>query len=212
MNIGLLSQLIRDLFERSGFVVDPNAEINVITTGVEWRLVDRKNTRVYTINHSSGTLAFDLVLNSFIEDYSWVKFVKLNGAIEYGTIVEFITARQTGGKYKDLTTGTPNFNWPDFKNRMDDVNDKSVVGSRSGDIMIFTDGRAGYLTVNDGDEDFGWHGGATAAESEVPMMFNIPGSVVKKGFLSDAIPSGTLANWQLSSILEDILIGLFNVE
>ena len=47
---------------------------------------------------------------------------------------------------------------------------------RSGDIIVITDGREGYLTLdNEADSFRGWHGGPTTSESNVPLMFSMPG-------------------------------------
>ena len=65
------------------------------------------------------------------------------------------------------------------------------------------DGPAGDLTVSEGDAFNGWHGGATASESFVPLMFNIASdAVLDKRFISSGIPAdGTLRSWRLAAIL-----------
>ncbi len=152
--------------------------------------------------------------SNFMADYRWVKFAPTdfsNGIIEYGTIDAFIYERQTNGKY-------PNFDWPEFEERIKEFNDKNLNGSRSGDIIVFTDGRHGYMSILDGDELNGWHGGATVSESYVPLMFNIAGDVViDKTFILDALntvkagngPNKKLRNWQLAAILKEIYKTLY---
>ncbi|MEM9325022.1 MAG: alkaline phosphatase family protein [Bacteroidota bacterium] len=148
--------------------------------------------------------------NSFMSDYQWVKSMPSNptGPIIYGTIQEFIDAR---------TKVNPDFDWPEFEARLDEYNDKNPKGSRSGDILLFTDGRMGYLAILDGDELNGWHGGATVSESYVPLMLNIPGDVVDDSFIDAAIdkvrqrrPNNKLRNWQLAEILEEVYDSLYD--
>jgi len=81
-------------------------------------------------------------------------------------------------------------------------------------------GEEGYLTVNSADGFNGWHGGPTRAESEVPLMVNMPGPAVRAanggnpafvpgGFteaVNDVLPEdGHLRNWHLSAILRQIV-------
>lgn len=142
--------------------------------------------------------------NSFLSDYQWVKSVPINpnSPIKYGTIEEFIEARKA--IYSD-------FDWPEFKERLKEFNHKGEKGSRTGDILMFMDGRMGYMAILDGDELNGWHGGATISESLVPLMFNIPGSVVEEDFIHQAVEDvrksngeKKLRNWQMGEILKRI--------
>ena len=59
--------------------------------------------------------------------------------LELATVDEFLQER------KDVIT---DFNWPAFKERLDEMNHKNESGSRSGDIIVILDGREGYQTVN----------------------------------------------------------------
>lgn len=146
--------------------------------------------------------------NGFINDFQWLEFVDpTTGTCVYNTIANFLAARQASGKY-------PNFSWPEFVARIDEMNDKNGSGSRTGDIIFIPDGRAGYLAVNEGDSLPGWHGGPEISESHVALMFNIPdgdnGPVVDKTFIFNALPArgpagGMLRNWQLSQILTGIM-------
>jgi len=89
--------------------------------------------------------------------------------LELATVDEFLQER------KDVIT---DFNWPAFKERLDEMNHKNESGSRSGDIIVILDGREGYQTVNRlGDVFPGWHGGPTVSESHVPLMFAMPGQL-----------------------------------
>ena len=61
---------------------------------------------------------------------------------------------------------------------MREMNHKNPRGSRTGDIVVILDSREGYLAVNYAEEEYpGWHGGPTVAESNVPMMFAMPGTL-----------------------------------
>ena len=152
----------------------------------------------------------DESVNHFTQDFRWLKRVKNTTLyeLEYGEIDEFIQARHSKNS---------NFDWPEFAERIEEMNDKRANGSRTGDIVIFMDGRAGYLTVNESDNLNGWHGGATVSESNVPLMFNFPGSAVDEKFKKDLIKpiidevknkskrkSRTLRNWDLREILGNI--------
>ncbi|HUU69018.1 MAG TPA: hypothetical protein VM186_05810 [Planctomycetota bacterium] len=66
-------------------------------------------------------------------------------------------------------------NWPDFEERLEELNHKYTHGSRTGDIVIIMNGKQGYLGVTEADQLNGWHGGPTRAESNVPLMFSMPG-------------------------------------
>ncbi|MCP4125178.1 MAG: hypothetical protein GY751_25885 [Bacteroidetes bacterium] len=141
--------------------------------------------------------------NHFTHNFRWVKNVQpgIPARIEYADIDEFIRASHA--------------NWPEFNSRLDEMNDKNPNGSRTGDIVIFTNGRAGYLTINESDGLNGWHGGATISESQVPLMFDIPGSSIDDEFKNSIIlgavdevkntrSSRTLRNWDLREILGGI--------
>ncbi|NAY93105.1 hypothetical protein GTQ34_14395 [Muricauda sp. JGD-17] len=136
--------------------------------------------------------------------YRWVKDVSsLNSDITFGTIDEYLRA---SGHQND---------WPDFEARLEELNDKSTT-SRSGDVVVFTDGAMGYLTVNSGDQYNGWHGGATESESYIPMFINIPGKVVDEKFIKNGFDrakadwlrlspkSKFMRNWHLSRVLSKI--------
>jgi predicted AlkP superfamily pyrophosphatase or phosphodiesterase len=87
--------------------------------------------------------------------------------ISYRSIDEFLLARENAPK----ALANVGFNWPSFEARMQEMN-----GDRSGDIIVITDGREGYLTLDNTGESFiGWHGGPTKSESEVPLMLSMPG-------------------------------------
>ena len=135
-------------------------------------------------------------VNHFTKEFRWLKRVDPSNPLEpeYVDIDEFIKASKK--------------NWPKFKERMEEMNDKNINGSRTGDIIIIMNDHAGHLTVNMGDNMNGWHGGPSAAESEVPMMFSIGDPEyperIDKSFIEKAIPQGRLRNWQLGKILERI--------
>lgn len=48
--------------------------------------------------------------------------------------------------------------------------------SWSGDIVLLMDTSQGVISVNEGDILPGWHGGPTAAETQVPMVWSYAGS------------------------------------
>ncbi len=152
--------------------------------------------------------------NHFKQNFRWLKRVESgwHPKLEYGEIDEFIQARS----YKDKE-------WPAFAERIEEMNDQNIQGSRTGDIVIFTDGQAGYLTITEGEGLNGWHGGATKSESNVALMFNFPGSAVDEKFKKDLIKpiieevknkrkSRTLRNWDLKEILGKIYMGLHAFE
>ena len=71
----------------------------------------------------------------------------------------------------ELTKIGGGFYWPAFKERMEELN-----SIRSGDVVVVSDGREGYLLLdNEGDSYRGWHGGPTVSESYVPLFFSMPG-------------------------------------
>ncbi len=133
--------------------------------------------------------------------YRWLKSVSsLDGTLSLRSVHQFL---ESSGKRN---------RWLDFEDRLIELNDQSSK-SRSGDIVVFTDGKMGYLTINKGDELNGWHGGATTSESLIPMFINIPGTVVdetfiQKGFaeaknelLENTSNSQYLRNWHLAHVL-----------
>lgn len=157
---------------------------------------------------SLGGFNVRAVTNHFTADFRWVKFVDSAGKIIYDTIDAFIQARKASKKHPP---SFPRVDWPEFEERITDLNDKDPFGSRVGDILLIMDERAGYLAINSGEELAGWHGGPSVAESLVPLMINIPGDVVDKQFLSEAVDAvrararkdggtGVLRNWHLSLI------------
>ena len=94
--------------------------------------------------------------------------------------------------------------WPEFKNRINTgMKDGSTAGSRSGDILLIMNVEAGFKTIVREDELNGWHGGPTAAEGQVPLIFNFLGA--DKSFIENAIPAGSLRNFQLAPIIEGII-------
>lgn len=144
--------------------------------------------------------------NHFVADFRWLRGVHpVTGALDYATVDDFLAARGASPRYPFISADH-RFEWPEFEERIDELNDKNPNGSRTGDILIFTDARAGYLTVPAGDEFNGWHGGATIAESRVPLMFNMIEPVVtnKRQLIQPALPSQSPRNWHLSSVLEHI--------
>ena len=157
------------------------------------------------------------VKENFTADFKWVKFVDTTLAVQYGTLQEFINAR------KSITDARgnllyPGFDWPEFIQRMNEMNDKNPGGSRTGDIVFFTDGYTGYMSINNGDELNGWHGGPSRSESYIPLFFNIPGNVVDETFISNAVNAAyrevqpqrnSLRNWDLGRVLVKIYDGLY---
>jgi hypothetical protein len=142
--------------------------------------------------------------------------------IELASIEEFLQARKTVLAEQGIT----DFNWPAFKERLDEMNHKNPNGSRSGDIVAIMDDRKGYLTVNIESEAYvGWHGGPTVSESFVPLVFGMPGDAfvdadgdaiqtppqLIAGFAKGVSAAGVkddgyLRNWHLTSILREILL------
>jgi len=170
-------------------------------------------------------------LNNFEQNYRWLKQVTPNPAgtndpsdylgVELGSIEDFIQARKDVLQQQGIT----DFNWPEFEKRLDEMNHKNPSGSRSGDVVMIMDGRNGYLTVNlESDAFDGWHGGPTISESNVPLMFSMPGTAfvysdgnpinappqLLNGFTSGVestgiSPDSQLRNWHLTPILEEII-------
>jgi hypothetical protein len=144
-------------------------------------------------------------------------------SLEYRSITEFLAARKKflEDERPELISAGGAFNWPSFELRLQEMNDK-----RSGDVIVITDGREGYLALNNaGDSYRGWHGGPTVSESYVPLMFAMPGDAfvniegnnviptnlpdkLKTGFVKGKAPeldgNGYLRNWNLSQLLETI--------
>ncbi|WP_411031256.1 alkaline phosphatase family protein [Spongiimicrobium sp. 3-5] len=149
----------------------------------------------------------DYLENRMLARYRWVESVDpANGEIKLNSINAFL---MKSGHMED---------WPDFEARLEEMNDP-MWNSRSGDVVVFTDGEMGYLTVNEGDQMNGWHGGATISESFIPMFINIPGNVADESFIRDAFRkvestwksktetrpnSEFLRNWHLSEVLSEI--------
>ncbi len=144
------------------------------------------------------------VENHFKTEYRWVKELRGLGKekLEYGSIDDFLeTARLEKA-------------WLDFKARVEEMNDKNINGSRSGDILIFMNGPGGYLTVAVGDEFNGWHGGPTVSETKVPLLFNLPSPVItekSKEILQKVVKTAqtkaktrVLRNWHMSAVLEEV--------
>ena len=148
-------------------------------------------------------LANGVQATDFTKNYLWFSGLDAGGAPIYRTIAQFIAAR---------TLSVPAFNWPEFAARIDELNDKSPGGSRTGDILIVSDARNGYYLLNAGDFLPGYHGGPEVGDSLVPLMFNIPGDVVvDKSFIRDAISAQTTANggnalrnWQMAPVLKQV--------
>jgi hypothetical protein len=148
-----------------------------------------------------------------------------------------LIGRTVSGDYQDIVLASieeflaarkaivPDLDWPAFKERLDEMNHKNPTGSRTGDIITIMDGREGYVTVNYAEEAFpGWHGGPTVSESNVPLIFAMPGEsfvdgsgntvsthpklvsgfnggVTNAGIKAD----GHLRNWHLTPILREII-------
>ena len=98
---------------------------------------------------------------------------KINGTPQYQPIQAFLNARANRIAQLILKGVTDeSFNWPSFEQRLKEMN-----GVRSGDIVVLTDGREGYMTLDNEAESFiGWHGGATESESLVPLFLSMPGT------------------------------------
>ena len=136
--------------------------------------------------------------------------------LDLGSIEDFLNARKA--VVSDL-------DWPEFEKRLQEMNHKNTTGSRTGDIVVVLDGRAGYLAINTNDDLFpGWHGGPTVSESYVPLIFGMPGNLFvdssgnlisqpqelvngfNRGVANTGVNSdGYLRNWHLTQILKDII-------
>jgi len=157
--------------------------------------------------------------NHFLQDFRWVKGVEK--APQFEPMLDSVDAFLAARKAADKT-----FDWPEFKARLAELNHKNAAGSRTGDIIVVSDGVAGYLCINQVDGLSGWHGGATISESHVPLMFNMPGPVLVRPngktnpqFVHDGFDSavetlmkrnllakdGQLRNWHLSRFIVDIV-------
>jgi len=141
--------------------------------------------------------------------------------VQLGSIAEFLAARKAVLEAKGIT----DFNWPEFEERLSEMNHKNADGSRTGDIIAILDSRTGYLAVNSTEEIYpGWHGGPTIAESQVPILFAMPGdSFVKSNGehtnkpdgLTTGFENGTgrartnpdkhLRNWHFGQLLNAII-------
>jgi len=146
----------------------------------------------------------DDTTSSFEKDFRWVKTVPTNQDppypnVELASVENFIAAARV--------------NWPDFEERLKELNHNYAHGSRTGDIVIVMNGKQGYLGVTKQDQLNGWHGGPTIAESEVPLMFSMPGPDLlpeTRAKLEDAyyevVPEGWYyRNWQMGEMLLKML-------
>ncbi len=144
----------------------------------------------------------------FDDDYAFYKHA-VNGA---GTTVAIAEA--------DLNFGSDGkMKWVDVKQRIEEMNDKTATGSRSGDIMMLTDSDEGaYFTPDEEDEVLtGWHGGPTKTESEVPMMWYFQGATIDdpdrssdlltiiSGKTTQAKGSDSLRTRDFRAILDEVL-------
>jgi len=138
--------------------------------------------------------------DGFMQDFKWAKLDQ-QGNFVLDTIANYLTAAQK--------------NWPDFAQRLDELNHKYANGSRTGDIVIVMNGKQGYLGVTKQDQLNGWHGGPTRAESDVPLMFGMPGPDLLPE-TSDKLDaayhqiakrpnSSYYRNWQMGEILLNML-------
>jgi arylsulfatase A-like enzyme len=129
---------------------------------------------------------------SFSNDYMWL-YKDQGGNFNYGNVSFFLSQRPDAQA------------WPEFEERLNtELNDKGnrpEGSSRSGDIILVMDVAHGFLTCIHGDEYPGWHGGPTAAEGRVPLIFSFPGG--DGSFMDDFVPPDR--NWHLTHFLVDIL-------
>lgn len=162
--------------------------------------VPNMNQDLYPQNGKDDACDFRIIpiLNSgFGVEYHWIKvnyFEDENGdtvlnedgvsarieSIEYKTIAEFLDERAQFLERADRADlkedGGGPLCWPSFQERLEEMND-----IRSGDVIVITDGREGYLALdNPGDSYRGWHGGPTRSESYVPLMFSMQGAAFVK--------------------------------
>lgn len=143
-------------------------------------------------------------------------FVRRDGRLRWYSLADdelrspsaFVAARRR----RDRT-----FAWPSFQRRLGELTD-ARPGSRTGDVVLFMDGRRGFLTVEDGDGYPGWHGGPTPSESYVPLMLAF-GPNVDDGFEARVINGAAesvaidddapLRNWQLAPLVERVYRQLY---
>ena len=135
--------------------------------------------------------------NNFLRHYAWVKGINPETSqVALAGVTEFLLESHV--------------DWPDFEQRLIEMNHKNPDGSRSGDIVVMLNGTDGYLAINCGedDEQNGWHGGPTRAESEVPLMYRIPGPGVlpESQLLIDQAYGLPIRNWQLGAALKDMIM------
>jgi predicted AlkP superfamily pyrophosphatase or phosphodiesterase len=141
-------------------------------------------------------------LGGYNADYQW--YIRQGNAFVPASIDTFLADVAQQGQQLD---------WPDFKRRMEELNEKSNLpagsGSRSGDIILVMDCKNGYLTEPDDKEILpGWHGGPTKAESEVPLIFNFAygsASADNQGIITTAIKSVPSFDRDLTPVLVEIV-------
>jgi hypothetical protein len=147
----------------------------------------------------------------FLGSFRWVSSVDLNPpfSITLSPVSDFFAARSAAGSPVD---------WPAFEARLEESNHRHAMGSRTGDIILIMNAEEGYLACNQEEAFNGWHGGPTVAESQVPLMFGMPGPALlepdgrqflREGFdeaVGDILPpDGSLRSHQLADILTRIL-------
>ena len=124
-----------------------------------------------------------------------------------------------------------NFDWPSFEARLEEMNSE-----RSGDVIFVTDGREGYLAIDNPVDSYrGWHGGASPSESFVPLVLAMPGKafVDESGVTNlpaqfknpvsatvaqlrdddsynSSVSSGYIRNWHLGTLLTETLRNLYS--
>lgn len=152
--------------------------------------------------------------NHWEADFQWVRSASADRTqVQCVPISDFIRERAAA----ERSQGRPGtFQWPELAERLAEMTDKSAGGSRTGDIIIVSDGRAGFLLVNSGDAMNGWHGGPTVSESEVPVYINMVRGPVVATFRDNLIsqtmteiasrrPSRSLRNWELKDLIVSVI-------
>jgi hypothetical protein len=132
----------------------------------------------------------------FGESYSWVYWD--------GNGVQFLSLSEGNGNVNTLLSelqlgdaGDPNSAWPRFMDRIRDMND-----ARSGDIVLVMNVEDGFLAVDKDERRMndahyalpGWHGGPTAGEGWVPLIFGMSAEV-DSSFVRKAVPASPLPMW-----------------
>ena len=114
------------------------------------------------------------------------------------------------------------FDWPEFERRLEESNHNGGTaehGSRTGDIVLVMNGAQGFMAVLHGEDMLkGWHGGPEKAESEVPLMFSMPGpdllvpsDTKEPPFVLQAYNAVTQGagwvprNWRMGSVINEIV-------